>query len=65
MEVIFDTILGNFIITDAYMEVSSELHTDNRVFGWGERRAGFTLKNGNYTIWTKDSLEVDEGTPGK
>lgn len=53
-ETVFDTSVGDLILSDKYLEINSELPSEY-IFGLGERTAGLKLKiPGKYTIWNQD-----------
>ena len=53
-ETIFDTSIGDLILSDKYLEINSELPSEY-IFGLGERTAALKLNiPGKYTIWNQD-----------
>lgn len=63
-EVLFNTsasssnpLFRNLVFEDQYLELSTQLSADANIYGLGERRHSFRLKEGQqYTLWTADEL---------
>lgn len=63
-ELIFDTSPIEFLYTDRFIEFGAKLPS-YFLFGLGERKSGFLITPGVYTIWNRNAVnELDTGTPG-
>jgi alpha-glucosidase (family GH31 glycosyl hydrolase) len=63
--VLLDTIGGNFLMMDKYMQLDLNLPS-KRIYGLGERNRNFTLEEGTWTMWANgQETPFDDGTGGK
>lgn len=62
--VLLHTSGSNLFLSDKYLQVDFELPS-KRIFGFGDRNANFSLGEGTWTMWAKDSQQqFDNGSGG-